>query len=116
MKKTDIEKFTKIIEILGELYDVDSKYFVDCLFNMYYQFKRKVIVEEKCGYNDELIKKMWEAINRYEYLIDKKDENKDKTFAICINTYHVDRQLFNSILRSFEATKGTKKTKFKDLC
>jgi len=114
--KTDIEKFTKIMEILGEMYDIDSKYCIDCFFDMYYQFKRKIIVEEKCSYNDDLIKKMWEAINRYEYLTVKKHEPKDKSFAICMSTFNVDRQIFNGILRSFDATKGTKKTRFKKLC
>jgi len=113
--KTDIEKFTKLMEILGEMYDIDSKYCVDCFFNMYYQFKRKIIVEEKCNYKDEIIEKMWEAINRYEFLTNQKHEHKDKAFAICLSTYSVDEQLFNSILRSFEATKGTKRTKFKNL-
>jgi hypothetical protein len=114
--KTEIEKFTKIIEIFGEMYDINSKYCIDCFFNMYYQFRRKVIVEERCNYNDELIRKVWGAINRYDFLTDQKHEAKDKAVAICLNTFNIDGQLFNSILRSFEATKGTKKTKFKDLC
>lgn len=113
--KTDIEKFRKLIDVLGEMYDVNSKWCVDCFFNMYYQFKRKIIVEEKCEYQDDLIKQMWEAINRYEYLTDEKNESKGKAFVICLNTYKVDQKIFNSILRSFEATKGTKSTKFKDL-
>lgn len=114
--KTEIEKFRKLIDVLGEMYDIDSKYCVDCFFNMYYQFRRKVIVEEKCNYSDELIKKMWEAVNRYEFLTEQKHESKDKAFAICLNSFDVDQQKFNSILRAFEGTKGTKKTKFKDLC
>ena len=110
---TDIEKFTKMLEILGEMYDVDSKWCVDCFFNMYYQFKRRIIVEEKCNYDKDLISKMWEAINRYEYLTEKQHEKKDKAFAICLNTFKVDRTIFNSILRGFDGTKGTKNTRFK---
>ena len=113
--KTDIEKFTKLMGVLGEMYDIDSKYCVDCFFNMYYQFRRKIIVEEKCNYNDDLIKKAWEAINRYEFLTIKKHESRDKAFSICLNTYKIEQQLLNSIIRSFEATRGTKKTKFKNL-
>lgn len=112
---TDIEKFSKMLNTLGEMYDIDSKYCVDCFFNMYYQFKRKIIVEEKCKYNDDLIKKMWEAINRYEYYVDRKHKSKNKAFAICLNTFNVNSTLLNGIIRSFEATRGTKKTKFKNL-
>ena len=111
--KTDIEKFLQMEAILGEMYDINSKWCVDCFFNMYYQFKRKIIVEEKCNYDDDLIRLMWEAINRYEYLTCDMNEKKDKAFAICLNTFKVDRTIFNSILRSFDATKGTKNTRFK---
>jgi hypothetical protein len=115
MIKTDIEKFVKLETILSEMYDINSKWCVDCFFNMYYQFKRKIIVEEKCDYKDDLIKQMWQAINRYEYLANEENVPKGKAFMIAYHTYKVDRKIFNSILRSFEATLGTKNTKFKGL-
>jgi hypothetical protein len=115
MIKTDIEKFVKLETILSEMYDINSKWCVDCFFNMYYQFKRKIIVEEKCNYDNDTISNMWEAINRYEYLTNKENVQKGKAFMIALHTYKVDRQILNSILRSFEATLGTKSTKFKGL-
>ena len=108
----NFKRVSKAIEILGELYEDDPKYFVDCFFDMYYQIKKKKAVDERCKNPDE-VKLVWEALNLFKYLVKEKDEDPNKAFVIAYRKFDVDKELLSGVLNSFKAYRGAKKTKFK---
>lgn len=113
--KSDIQKFTKIVEIMSELYESDQKYFIDCFFDMYYQMKKKITVTERCYGDNDLISRVWSALNLFQYLVNEKNEPVEKSFTIAYRKYNIDSELFKRLLNSFKAFKSAKKTRFKDL-
>jgi hypothetical protein len=104
-----------MIEILGQMYDTDSKYCVDCFFNMYYQFKKKIIMDQRCDYDIDTINRMWGAYNSYKYFTTEKNYTKDIAIKLAAEKHHVGKQLLFQIVSSFSGVRGSKKTKFKDL-
>lgn len=114
--KSDIQKFTKIIEIAGELYEDNPKYFVDCFFNMYFQMKKKKVIDERCYGDKESVKKVWSAVNYFNKLIKEKSvPSSGEAFNLAYRTKKVDKDLFNGVINSCRAFKSAKKTKFKNL-
>ena len=107
------KRVSKAIEILGEMFDDDPKYFVDCFFDMYYKVKKKKSVDEKCDFNPDKIKQVWSALNLFKHLVKDQGENPDKAFIIAYRTHKVEKELLSSVLSSFKAYRGAKKTKFK---
>ena len=112
---SELKKFSKIIEIAAELYESDPKYFIDCFFDLYYQIKKREVVNEKCNNDKDKIKAMWEALNLFKYLATEKNEPSQKAFCIAYRNFNVDPDLFKEVINSFNSYKSAKKTRFKNL-
>jgi len=110
----DFEKFHKLMGIVGELYFEDPKYFIDCFFNLYYQMKKKQVIDKKCNFDEDLIKRTWASINFFKKMVQEK-ENEGKALIIACNYYKVNSNNITDILRSIKSYKSSKKTKFKEL-
>jgi hypothetical protein len=113
--KSEMKKFAKIMDIIAEMYDENPKYCIDCLFDAYYQFKKKKTIDERSYGDPDLKKKLWAAINLFKHLVNDQNEPPDKAFHVAYRTHGVDRDLFTGVTNSFRAFKSAKKTKFKDL-
>jgi hypothetical protein len=111
----DSKVLLKLMAIIDGMYEEDPKYCVDCIFDAYYQFKKKKVVDERSYGDDDLKKRIWDAVNLFKHLVNDKKENPDKAFHIAYRTYKIDRDLFMGITNAFRALKSAKKTKFKDL-
>lgn len=109
----NFKRVGKAIEILGELYEDDPQYFVDCFFDMYYQMKKKKTVDDKCKHDTDKVKAVWAALNLFKHLVVDKNEHPDKAFVIAYRTHKVEKELLSSVVSSFKAYRGAKKTKFK---
>jgi uncharacterized protein YjhX (UPF0386 family) len=105
----------KINEIIIELYEEDSKYFIDCFFNMYYQMKKKKVVDEKCYGDPDTIYRMWETLNRYKYYVNRKGMNPTTAALKACKAFNIDVEDFHRVINSFKAFKSAKKTRFKKL-
>lgn len=111
----EMKKLVKIIDIIVEMYDENPKYCIDCLFDAYYQFKKKKVVDERSYGDPELKQRIWDAINLFKHLVNDQKVHPDKAFHIAYRKHKVNRDLFTSVTNSFRAFKSAKKTKFKDL-
>jgi len=81
---------------------------------MYFQMKKKAKVDEVCNSEDE-IKNMWQAVNLFKYLVKDQKEPIEKAYHIAYKKHNVDAQKLKDIINSFNALKGSKKTRFKIL-
>ncbi len=113
--KSEMKKFAKIMDIIAEMYDENPKYCIDCLFDAYYQFKKKKTVDERSYGDPELKQQIWDACDLFNHLVTKKKVHPDKAFHIAYRTHKIDRDLFTGVTNSFRAFKSAKKTKFKNL-
>ena len=79
---SELQKFNKIISIVTELYEDDPKYFIDCFFNMYFQMKKKKVIDERCNGNENTKRKIWSAVNFFNELIKEKSLSNGEAFNI----------------------------------
>jgi len=113
--KTEIQKYLKIMDITREMFEMDPEYFADCLFNMYYQMKKKNTVDLYCKENPTVtVKQVWSTMNFMKSMTSKGQPIEDALFIAC-NHYETDPSGIKSLINKFQAFKSTKKTKFKDL-
>lgn len=112
---TELQKLHKINEIVIELYEENPKYFIDCFFNMYYQMKKKKVVDEKCYNNSDAIYRMWETLDRFKYHVNIKGTHPTKAAKLACKAFNVDINDFHKVVNSFKAFKSAKKTRFKKL-
>lgn len=113
--KTEIQKITKIFEIMTELYEMNPKYFIDCFFDMYFQMKKKAVIDERSYGNEELKKQLWNAVNLFNHLVRDKKEPAEKAFTIAYKKFKVDKDILSGVINSCRAFKSAKKTRFKNL-
>ena len=120
--KTELEKIHKIMGIVIELYEMDPEYFKDCFFNMYYQMKKKNIVDEKSYGDDDLKKRIHSALNYVGVLTKGKKAQEARepvdigtAFNIAYRSNKLDKDLWIQVTNACRAFKSAKKTKFKDI-
>ena len=111
--KTDMQKLHKIMEIAIELYEMDPEYFTHEFFDMYYQMKKKSVIDELCNGDEELKRRIWSASNFFKELL-KIGTPPGKAFNIAYRSKNVDKEIFSSVVNKCRAFRGVKKTRFKD--
>lgn len=112
--KTNIDRFSKIMEIVAEMYQEDPKFFIDGFFDMYYKLKRKETIDVMCNGDKEAIKQTWAALNFFKKMVEER-KNPDEAAIIACKHYKLSIDQLHTLMAKFKAFRGAKKTKFKDL-
>lgn len=111
----EINNWFDIIKLTWELYQINPVYFKHCFFNMYYQIKKKNSVDIKCHGDKDKIKKVWKTLYEFQRLVNIKKESKELACSKACRKYGIEQSLLHSLIGSFNALKGHKKTRFKFL-
>jgi hypothetical protein len=101
--------------IVIELYEMDPEYFKDCFFNMYYQMKKKKMIDERSYEDEDLKRRIYSSLNFFKKLVKEDGVEIGKAFNIAYRTNNIDKQLFTDVTNSCRSFKSSKKTKFKDI-
>lgn len=113
--KIELEKIEKIYSIVNEMYEMNPKFFIDALFDTYYKMKRKQKIDEVCKGDPDLIKRTWGACDFFKKMMNEKQHNIEKAAFIACRHYNIEIDQFISLITAFNAFKGAKGTKFKNL-
>lgn len=119
--KTELQKIHKIMEIVIELYEMDPDYFKHCFFDMYYQMKKKKIVDDNSCGDVDLKRRIHSALNFIKPLVTgqkaceyKHPVDSGTAFNIAYKTNRLNKDLWVKVTNACRAFKSAKKTKFKD--
>jgi hypothetical protein len=109
IENVDLSSLKKMMSVLIDLYESDSKYLSTAFKDMYIQCKKKEKV--KSLVKEDNISQYWSAINLYYYLKDQKRVKHTKAFNCAkdnLKKNGIETDKLYSIIQSFESFKKMK--------